>query len=438
MLDAPRARLSILAGLSLLLSMACQAAPAPSTQTSTVPECDVAPGPLVISAEELAAMTLPQSELGPGYADLVFDSGFGGFVGNLDEAYRGPDYEAACADNKRFGRLAGYSGMYRRPTGGFFYIQTAVNLYRDPAGATAAYAKAIDMQRQSAGRPNGDVKVGTVKEFSVPAIGDEAHGFTTELTASDPGGQTRITFRRGPFIAWANTVRTDRNDVTAEITALAQRLDARISAVLRGDIDAYNGIRPQQRIAAEQLAQMRLPLSELGAEYAAWTGDFGAQEFTSNESFVESYRGTTIDGMIRTLTADTGRITGYSFPYTSEDNRSNQHGAGYLSTGTHLFKTPEGARRYPALFRDAEATMVARGAGGLTGSVNSVDVAGVGDSALLMVTHYSNGQARTRILFARGRLVGDLYLYRFDDKDTAAELTALAHKLDDRIQAIVH
>ena len=406
-----------------------------------VPDCDVAPGPLVVGAEELAAMTLPQADLGSAYAGYVFDSGFGGFVGNLDDAYRGSTYEATCADNKRLGRLVGYSGMYRRPSGGFAFMQTAVNLYRDPTGAAAGYAKSIEGQRQRAGEPNGDVKVGEVKEFSVPIIGEEAIGLITESTKREDGTftstQTRITFRRGRFIAWANTVRTDRDDVKAEIIALAQRLDARISAVLRGDIDAYAGAPPQQRIAAEQLAQMRLPLNDLGAEYAAWTGDFGAQEFTSNESFADSYRGTTIDGMLRTLMSDTGRITGYTFPYTSEDNRSKQQGAGYLSTGAHLFRTPEGARRYAALFRDAEATMTARGAGGLTGSVDSRDLAGVGDSALLMVTRYSNGNARTRILFVRGRLVGDIYLYRFDNKDVGAELTALAQKLDGRIQSIL-
>jgi len=199
-----------------------------------------------ITDEELSLMVVPLSELGSQYADFEFYEDESGFQSNEDIIDAAFDEEDEAGDVERFGRVNGYGEDYRSVEAalereGAFLIGTATELYEDADGASGDLKDGVeDMQRQ-VGMTKEDVTLEDAEEFDPGRIADESAGLL--LTGSVAAGQevryymTVVGFRRGRLLGSVAIARFDEEDVREEAEALARKLDERITAVLRGEVE---------------------------------------------------------------------------------------------------------------------------------------------------------------------------------------------------------
>ena len=214
-----------------------------------------------ISDAELAAMVLPLEELGSAYADFERDddSGFQSNEDKIDDAFDEEDEEG---DVERYGRVTGYEESYTSVEGlleeGVFIIGTMVALYEDSDGASGDLKDEVNDSKDAEGTTDEGVTVGDVEEFDPDDFGDESVGLVLALSGEALGDLTfygtLVAFRRGRIIGSVVIARFDDEDVRDEATELARKLDERVQAVLRGEVEA--------RTALDGAAvSVRLPLS---------------------------------------------------------------------------------------------------------------------------------------------------------------------------------
>jgi len=199
-----------------------------------------------ITDEELSLMVLPLSNLGPQYADFELDdtSGLQSNEQVIDDAF---DEEDEAQDVERFGRTNGYEESYTFSAAlpeekGPIHIATGVILHEDADGASGNLKDGVEDAQRAVGMTKEDVTIQGVDTFEVGDIGQKAVGLIQkasikideeELTIH----QTVVGFREGRLIGSVVITNLKGEDVQEEATALARKLDERILAVLRGEVE---------------------------------------------------------------------------------------------------------------------------------------------------------------------------------------------------------
>lgn len=207
-----------------------------------------------ISDAELAAMVLPQEDLGLDYADLTPDEDDSGLQSNEEMIDSDFDEEDAAQDIDRFGRLTGYADGYYSleaimEVEGAFGIGTAVDLYQGADGASGDLKDDIQDAQRQVGMSSEGATLEDAEVFDPGAVGDESAGLLT--TVSMPAAQearmyiTTVQFRRGRLLGSVAIGSFDEHDVREEAAALARKLDQRILAVLEGEITARPAVPPE-------------------------------------------------------------------------------------------------------------------------------------------------------------------------------------------------
>ena len=231
----------------LLLLLATLAAVAVACDGSGAPD----PTAREISDAELAAMVLPLEELGSAYAGFELDVLQSGVVSNEDVIGDAFDEEDEEGDIERYGRVTGHAESYspieaRLEVEGVLVIGTNVSLYEDSDGASGDLNDEAKDAKEGEGLTKDGVTAGGVEEFDPGDFGDESVGLV--VTLSDEAVQTFtfygtvVAFRRGRLSGSVFIVRFDDRDVREEVSGLARKLDERIQAVLRGEVEARTAL----------------------------------------------------------------------------------------------------------------------------------------------------------------------------------------------------
>ncbi|HET8569568.1 MAG TPA: hypothetical protein VFM93_11355, partial [Candidatus Limnocylindria bacterium] len=184
---------------------------------------------------------------------------------------------------------------------------------------------------------------------------------------------------------------------------------------------AAAGCTTEQRIAtnaphefdAEDLRAAALPRSELGTTYAAYVFDPGFGGFESNYERVRD-KADRKDEERRALERY-GRLVAYQSMFTATDRSA----------------AVERIWTLVALFRDG-----AGASGYLANAIASSTATGAAEFALAGLGEEARG-AGARAYVRRGRLLGQVGINARGPTDLRSELTALAQKLDDRLQRSV-
>lgn len=191
-------------------------------------------------------------------------------------------------------------------------------------------------------------------------------------------------------------------------------------------------------ISDEQLTQMALSQSEWGDEYAAL--EPSASLLEDREQRAQRVSEDEAQDLERF-----GELKSYQDGYGREE--AFQEGSGPLRVGTtvYLFESGKGASDY--LEDDIEDLQGAIGEErGLT-TIHSVDrfaVEGIGDEAvgLQIISTYLTEYGlvtvyQTMVSFREGGILAFVSVMRVDNTNLNVEVTALARKLDDRIQTVL-
>jgi len=192
---------------------------------------------LCSDASRLALMPLTKQELGPAAARLMLarDSG----VDSNASAARNAGPGVTAGDLARQGRVTGYTLDYVAPgplpaAETLLGVQTIAELYRDRASATGGLAFWRGVTRRLAGSgPNGIAVA--VSSFTA-AVGDGAFGFELRYSL---GGRTLayvgdVVFRTGSMLGAVFVTATNETGLRDRTVSLAEKLLARIRAVLSG------------------------------------------------------------------------------------------------------------------------------------------------------------------------------------------------------------
>ena len=196
-----------------------------------------------------------------------------------------------------------------------------------------------------------------------------------------------------------------------------------------------------REIADEELSMMALPLSELGPQYA----DFALQEdgsgFRSNEERIDE----DLDSEDEAEDVQRfGRVNGYIESYSFPGALSQEEGPFGIEMRVTLYEDAGGASE--DLFNDAEDAKRQVGTGDESLRLEDAaafDPDGIGDESvgLMMTFSVSGGQDRklyeTLVGFRQGRLLGSFVILRWDDEDVREEAATAAHKLNERILAVL-
>jgi hypothetical protein len=199
-----------------------------------------------ITDGELSLMVLPQSDLGSQYADFKLDD-TSGLQSNEEVINNAFDTEDEAQDVEQFGRTNGYEESYTVSAGlpeekGPIHIATGVILHKDADGASGNLKNGVEDAQRAVGMTKEDVTIQGVDTFEVADVGDEAVGLIQKASVKVDQGelavdQTMVGFREGRLIGSVGITNLAGADVQEEATALARKLDDRILAVLRGEVE---------------------------------------------------------------------------------------------------------------------------------------------------------------------------------------------------------
>jgi hypothetical protein len=163
--------------------------------------------PVVLQAEDLAAIGKPSDW-------QLFDEG---------PMLRADMPGGLRSDPRRFGRLGGWKSRYRvadpAATRIAFVIESRVDLFADPSGATA------DLQAAAQDAPRIGASVGPAPR----PVGEAALGLISEQTPAPSVGYYTIIWRRGSILASIVVSGFKGNVSLAQAGALAEAVDRRIA-----------------------------------------------------------------------------------------------------------------------------------------------------------------------------------------------------------------
>jgi len=195
-----------------------------------------------ISDQDLAAMALTKTDLGPEFADFQESAAPDT---NEERIQKADDPEDERKDQQTFGRIRGYDRELVASPATIqaeapLLIHMGVTLFGNAAGAAGEVDDAVGDIRARIGRTDLGMLLETVDEFPVPPLGDQTLGLRTRAsTPPEQGGQgtvyvTYVWFRRDRIIGDVAIARSDDVDVSQQAQTIASLLDERIQQVLSG------------------------------------------------------------------------------------------------------------------------------------------------------------------------------------------------------------
>jgi hypothetical protein len=239
-----------------------------------------------ITKAQLAAMVLPQAELGT-IAQGLKPNGSGGPVGNAEAADDTLDPKDTAKSLRSAGRLNGHKAYFSSPSlaawkkGGVVMAGTEVELMEDPVYAAQYLHEQLGDFERYQGMHDDGVKLTDVSSFQVNAVGDEAEGLLFTASGKRTGHATVVAFRRERVVAFASVLRADKADAKAEARALAIKLDKRIQDVLAGRI------APPEAPPAEEAQQISFAGKEKLPELTMAPRDLGEGHEPVSEGVTE-------------------------------------------------------------------------------------------------------------------------------------------------------
>ncbi len=258
---------------------------------------DAAEQPKITKAQ-LAAMVLPQAELGTVAQGLKAD-GDGGPVDNAEAAADTLDPEDTGKSVRSAGRLGGHAAYYggtnlvsaKKPRG-VVIVGTEVELMEDTVYAAQYLHKELGDLQRFQGKQDDGSKLSGVTSFEVTGVGDEAEG---QLATSTFGKKrlylTAVAFRREQVIGVALVARADTEDAQGEARALAVKLDQRVQDVLAGRIGAKPAPpEPDETQKAAFAGQEKLPALTASAKDVAPGAVAASEGRATNDDYLTYYR----------------------------------------------------------------------------------------------------------------------------------------------------
>ena len=216
-------------------------------------------------------MVLPLSDLGSQYADFELDdtSGLQSNEQVISDAF---DKEDEAQDVERFGRANGYEALYTSSQAlleekGPINIGMSVVLHENADGASGNLKDGADDAQRAVGKTNEDVTIEGADTFEVGDIGQDAVGVVQKASfkadqAEFTLNQTIVGFQEGRLIGSVVITGFEGEDMQAEATAIARKLDERILAVLRGEVEQRVAPTSQARRPPPPSRRRRLPPSQ--------------------------------------------------------------------------------------------------------------------------------------------------------------------------------
>jgi hypothetical protein len=206
-----------------------------------------------VTKGQLAAMVLPQRDLGPLARGLVVGDD-SGRTSNRETAEGTPDPRDSGRTLARAGRIDGYrasfggGGLVAESDRGAFAVATEVELFRDEGAASAYLRKQIDDLERERGKTRQGVKVAAIERFEVDDVGEEAHGLAATFAIRDRAWfGTFVAFRRGRVVGSAFVALKREREIGDQVERLAQKLDDRIQRVAEGTLP----VGPEDERAAD-------------------------------------------------------------------------------------------------------------------------------------------------------------------------------------------
>ena len=230
-----------------------------------------------VTKAQLAAMVLPQAELGEVAAGLKRDDD-SGQVGNDEAADETLDPKDSGKSLRSDGRLAGHrlafggSNLAAQRRGEVVYAATVVELLEDPVYAAQHLHKQLGDAQAYAGQALGGLELRRVTTFEATDVGDAAEGLLATVAS---GGKklhaTVVVFQRDRLIGVASLLRADRQDAQNEARAMAIKLDKRIQDVLAGRIavesdEAQASVEPPSFEGKEKLPDLTLAAADVASD----------------------------------------------------------------------------------------------------------------------------------------------------------------------------
>jgi hypothetical protein len=196
-----------------------------------------------ISDADLGTMAVYEVDL-PQEFDGFVRTTESGFKTNEQSAEMNFDPADEANDLELFGQVREYVRIYELPPvggqipqGEAISLASSARLFEEPSGASDYLEDELADLEGSVGKELGDTTIEEFERFGVSGIGDEAVGVRTTVMSPDDGSErltyaTQVSFRRGRLLLSIAVVRTDDEDVSAELKDLARDLDERIQVVL--------------------------------------------------------------------------------------------------------------------------------------------------------------------------------------------------------------
>jgi hypothetical protein len=376
--------------------------------------------PVPLHHEDLEAMVLPKPEI-DGTEALQDDAFTWGYIDNPEVSSTVPNPPTTCDDIARLGRLDGYANTWSSYSASGDLdrsVLQAVHLFWDGQGAQDWMDAFYDGLAAGAAGPSA-VSPGTGYTFSSLPPSKAARGVTIVEQAGANGTRTWAMFRRGPIVGWVVDLHPTGEATTVDIAATAARMADRVETV-----QAEAAKRPRHGLDVAQLLSAPLPLSEYGERGAGlgWDAFWGGCQDTVERGLIA---GDEAAELARRL----GRVTGCWAMYGATGSSGP---IVRLFSNATVFRDAKGAS-------DSLDALVAdyTGRGG-----REFAVEGLGDEAVGLVTPFTEGDGGTsftdtRVAMRLGEITAVVAVAQRDDADITNDVTALAHRLEARLIALL-
>ena len=203
---------------------------------------DAGDGTQDVRREDLAAMVLPQRDLGSLASGLALDQD-SGRTDNRKAAEETFDRRDTGSSLARAGRVEGYRATYTRAANSRgrsqmgVLVSTEVELFRDEEGASAYLEKQMNDLEGLRGKTVEGARFIETEAFEGEAVGEEARGLTaTFLAGETPVFLKLVAFRRDRLVGSALVLLDRERELSGELQQIARALDDRIQGVATGEI----------------------------------------------------------------------------------------------------------------------------------------------------------------------------------------------------------
>lgn len=190
-----------------------------------------------LTDDQMALLVLPLADYGPryGFFELNAASGLISLTQRANQACS-PSKEAAAMG--KFGWTRGFAVFFTPPldTGSdTLSIGSNIDVYSTDAKAQEKLVYDSATVRDDARSANGcyGFAVEGVDDLPITGIGEQVIAVRERFSVAGVRGSTSIlAFRRGPVVASVTLYRLSAEDATAELIALAKKIDAKLAPLL--------------------------------------------------------------------------------------------------------------------------------------------------------------------------------------------------------------